>query len=122
MADDGLAKAIHGEIETCRVTTDPMWEKATWDELPEWYQAALVKGAQAATRYFFGADHKGTPPKDSGKLLVEAVRGLLQGLEYQQRAERAPNPKYRAAYTDLIRIEKDKAQAALRAAGEEGGP
>jgi len=52
MSDD-LAKAIHAQIETARVTTDPDWDKASWEELPEWYQEALRKGANAA-REFYG--------------------------------------------------------------------
>ena len=67
-----LAEVIHAQIETARVSTNPVWEdeKASWDDLPDWYQAALLKGAHAALAHL-------NIPKDSGPVDVgEAVREL----------------------------------------------
>ena len=48
-----------------------------------------------------------------GKLLVEAVNGLLRAIDYQVNAGQETNSERAAAYQDLVRIEKDKANAAL---------
>ena len=50
-----------------------------------------------------------------GEQMRDAVGGLLRAIDYQVRAEQENNSERAFAYQDLVRIEKEKAEAALAA-------
>ena len=75
--------------------------------------------AAQAVHSFLGVEKGKELERDAVAKLVAALRGLLKAIDYQQKAARATDMKHAMAYEDLVRIEKDKAQVALRAAGEE---
>jgi len=118
---DELAKAIHAAspyfLQRRGFGGPPSRDKA-WGELSEVERDSCLDQAQAV-HSFLGVEKGKELERDAVAKLVAALRGLLKAIDYQQKAARATDMKHAMAYEDLVRIEKDKAQVALRAAGEE---
>ena len=112
MADDGLAREIY-EVDPIRdqYYRESLPRERGWHDLDDGNKEVCRRQAQAATAYFFGADHKGTPAKDSGRGLVEAVQETVRIFDGLQRED----PRAVGGLDWLV----DKLEAALKSAGEE---
>jgi len=103
--------------------------RAVFGGMPNEDVDELLQSSDAGSRFFvaltqavhsfLGVEKGKELERDAVAKLVAALRGLLKAIDYQQKAARATDMKHAMAYEDLVRIEKDKAQVALRAAGEE---
>ena len=105
-----LAKAMRAAV------TDEEKQRA-WERLEAWERKEYLRMARAACEFFFGKDSGGyviVPAEGAVGKAREAIVELTAALDWQRRAQHETQ-QHAMAYDDLVRLAKERGQAALRA-------